>query len=217
MNIRDWKLAHLPPTGICLSCGKNRGSDLAKWTLIEGYMCCKWCFQRDVGDKSEQQRIVEAFHEKLHDLEAPGKTQAEKINEIWELLMMQHQMQITNTVLTTQFLRFDNVTACELFVRKLLTITDAPEQLGRYLIGHELKAKWGNRLEHLISVMPSTLIKDLNGVLVTPGILTRRNELLTRDEQPAWLVRAMAPYTTDPTLYSMYSVVYVKALLENPE
>lgn len=204
-KMRDYKLAHMPPDGICRECNMYRGFDLKMWTLIPNHMYCKYCFIRNVGDKDEQRRLKDAFASgwKASD-EATVSQDSLMLREILDIVRLLLPQQ--SALLNQQFIGTSDEQAREHLLRRL-EIRSAPDKVGRYLIGPELEAKYGDRLQALIEKAPMSLMRGLGAVVTTPGIRAMHEG----DPQP-WVAKMMRAYTTDPAEYVNYPAVYVQAL-----
>jgi hypothetical protein len=213
-SFAEYKRANIPSDGICPECGKHRGMNPMQWTLIPDHMYCKYCFMANVSDKDEQQRLRSAFIALVEaadgdyepEVGTPTEVLIREMHELLTLMVSDHPIHI----LTTQT-PLVSVAMCERHVATRMGITQAPNIIGRYLTGPELKDKYGDRLEKIPAM---SLCKDLQAVITTPAIMALHSELLNSEHVPKWLSKAMNVWTNDRIEYPMYSCAYVKALAE---
>lgn len=208
-KLKDWKIVNMPQDGVCPECKMQRGFDLKQWTLLPNHMYCKYCFIRNVGDKAEQQRIRDLFTSAFRatgvvTAKAFETAMLEGVQELLESVRMLLPQQYA--VLTQQFIGMADESAKE-HIRRRLLIRSAPDTLGRYLIGPELEAKYGERLGELIERAPLSLLRGMQAVATTPGIMVLHNG----DELP-WMAKSMRNFTTVREDYPMYPCAYVQAL-----
>lgn len=211
-DLTEWKKIHIPLDGRCTNCGKIRGTNPTQWTLIPGHMYCKYCFMANVSSKEEQQKLRQEFIESLREGKVDTEISIEhRVIEIHDMVKMLFEYSRNKELLTIQFAQMQSAEAARRHVRARLSIEYAEETIGRYLIGPELIAKHGDRLDYLIETVPLSLVKGMNAVVTTPAIFELHNELVGKTTPP-WLERGMALYTNDEVEYSTYSAAYVQLL-----
>lgn len=207
-KLKDWKLNALPQDAVCPECKQYRGYDLKQWTLLPEHMYCKYCFIRNVSDKDEQQRIRSTFLGALTGtaVTTTDQTVLSLLRKIIEMLHIMMPQQ--SALLNDQWCGTTNDDAAD-HLNKRREIRSAPPKIGRYLIGPELEAKWGDRLGQLIQKAPMSLMRGFSAVLVTPGVMSLHDAV-----HGPWVAKDMAKFTTDPADYLSYPAAYVQSLVK---